>query len=485
MFSEMLFDNFIHIFRFSFLFSINFIKQRAILVNAVNTCIENNTIHFVERFWFGINEWSNVTVENNHFGDYQQMAVEYTKNPVVCQFQNNYITKTSRGSMNFKDPRCRVRQISFSQLCSCDSSYFRNVAFHDLRAEIFCQIDETLVHCFNATLFNVQAYERVICDDKAERIDCVKNNANTKPGGFFVDLNMLKHNEKMLYIYLAVGALLIIVGIVLFICLIRHCARRHRKHIDDGPMRDIMLTGNHQPNGVATTLKPLTTMSRRDPSFSQSDLMIIHQTLQMMKHKYPPEIYDQVHNNTIKLVGGNLTESDKVLTIGEIIRNLVECENAGTDFVAFTDILYNHLDSTDNHVGQPVVAVAPPIDPIYFEPNVRNNDQMEPSNENGYALPALTTSAAPTGEHIYAEPLHLQQPLLRNEYTVPIDRNDSVSNLYAEPIARAIGEDLFCRKCSSLMNSVDRKCALDAMQSESCSCQAKLDELYSNFIYSH
>lgn len=438
----------------------------------------------MERFWFSINEWSNVTIENNHFGDYQQMAVEYTKNPLVCLFSNNYITKTSRGSLNFKDPRCRIRQISFSQLCSCDTRYFRNIAYNDLRTELFCRIDETLAHCFNATLFNVQAYEREICDDKAEGIDCLKNRANTKPNGFFVDLNLFKHKEKILYIYLAVGALLIIVGIILFICLIRHCARRHRKHIDDGPIRDIMLTENIQQNGMTSTFKPLATINRRDPSFSHSDLLIIQKTLQLMKQKYPPEIYDQVHNNTTKLVGGNLTESDKVLTIGEIIRNLVECENAGTDFVAFTDILYNHLDSTDNHVGQSVVAVAPPIDPIYFEPNVQHVDETEPFHptENGYALPGPTT-AAPPGEHIYAEPIHLQQPLLRNEYTVPIDRNDSVSNLYTEPIARAIGEDLFCRKCSTHINSVNRKCAIDAMQSETCSCQAQLDDLYSNFIY--
>lgn len=359
------------------------------------------------------------------------------------------------------------------------------MADQDLRAEIFCRIDETLAHCFNATLYNVGAYVSQICDDKTERIDCIKNPPNTKPNGFFVDLNLFKHKEKMLYIYLTVGALLIIVGIILFICLVKHCARRHRKHIDDGPLSDIMLTESIQPNGVSSMLKPMT-MNRRDASFSHSDLVIIQQTLQMMKQKYPPEIYDQVHNNTTKLVGGNLTESDKVLTIGEIIRNLVECENAGTDFVAFTDILYNHLDSTDNTVRHAVVAVPPPlpIDPIYFEPNIRNDADAERfhPNENGYALPGPTS--VPTGEHIYAEPIHLQQPLLRNEYTVPIDRSDSVSNLYTEPIARAIGEDLFCHKCSTLMNSDDRKCALDAMQTEKCICHAQLDDLYSNFIYS-
>lgn len=453
----------------------------------MNTVIENNTINFVERFWFSINEWSNVTVENNHFGEFQQMAIEYSKNPLACLFANNYITKATLGSLNIKDPRCRVKQISFSRLCSCDSTFFRQVAYNDLRAEIFCRIDETLAHCFNATLFNVQAYERDICNDKTERIDCMQNRANTKPDGFFVDLNLFKQKEKMLYIYLAAGALLIIVIVVLFICLMRHCSRRHRKHIDDGPMSsDIMLTESIQPNGVTTVIrKPFATLSRRDPSFSHADLMVMHQTLQLMKQKYPPEIYDQVHNNTTKLVAGNLTESDKVLTIGEIIRNLVDLgENTGTDFVAFTDILYNHLDSTDTHVGQAVVAVAPPLDPIYFEPNIRDrDDESDPfdATENGYALPGL---AAATGEHIYAEPIHLQQPLLRNEYTVPIDRNDSVSNLYTEPIARAIGEDLFCRRCSTLINSGDRKCALDATQSEACSCHAQLDDLYSNFIYS-
>lgn len=452
-------------------------------MNAVNTFIENNTMNFVERFWFRVNEWSNVTVENNRFGDFQQMAIEYTKSPLVCLFANNYITKTSRGSLNIKDSRCRVRQISFSQKCSCESNYFRHVAHSDLRAEMFCRIDETLAHCFNATLFNVQAYEREICDDKSERIDCITNRANTKSNGFFVNLDLFKHKEKMQYIYLATGALLIIVGIILTICVVRNCTRRHRKHIDDGPMSsDIMLTENIQPNGLTTILKPMATMNRRDPSFSHSDLLIIQQTLQMMKRKYPPEIYDQVHNNTTKLVGGNLTESDKVLTIGEIIRNLVDCKNAGTDFVAFTDVLYHHLDSTDNHVVQPLVAVAPPLDPIYCEPNVRR-ENIQP-NENSYAVPGpISAATATSGDHIYAEPIHLQQPLLHNEYTVPIDRNDSASNLYTEPIARAIGEELFCRKCTTLMNSVDQTCALDAMQSEICSCRAELDDLYSNFIY--
>lgn len=456
-----------------FSFSINSVKQRAIAVTSVNTLIENNTINFLERFWFGVKEWSNVTIANNHFGVYHQMAIEISKNPVQCIFKNNFITKASPDSLNFKSPHCHINQISFNQPCLCDSSHFKQISLNDIRSESFCKIDETLAHCYNATLFNVLAYEREICGD-SEGIDCLKNRANAKPNGYFVDLNRLfNQNEKLFYLYLVGGTFIILVICILIIILVRRCLRT-RKQLDDSPMRDIMLMESlHSSPTVKQTLRNSQMSSN---SFSNSDIVVIQQTLNTMKQKYPREIYDQVHNNTTKLITGNLTETDKVLTIDEIVRNLIDCENTGTDFVAFTDILYSHLGSKDDH------------DPIYFEPNAHfdnEQDRFQHTNDVYRRTDINAAARGDGGEHIYAEPILLQQPLLTNEYTDPIDRNDNVTHLYTEPVSRpcAIGEDLFCPKCTSLINGSNRT-TLESLESEKCSCRAKLDDVYSNFIYS-
>lgn len=449
-------------------FSITNIQAKAITVTSITTLIQSNNISFTERFWFRVQSgWSNVVTENNHFGVYQQMGVELTKNPIRCAFENNYITKTVSDSLNFKSPFCRVKQVSFDESCSCNSSYFRQLSYVDISSEVFCKIDKTLAHCFNASLYNLKAYKDDICDDSTQ-IDCVKDRINAKSNGYFIDLNRLfNRSEKLLYVYLGGGILLIIVIIILLIMIIRRCLKRKKK-FDDGIMRDIALMESLHP-----TTATLTAQRYRPTSdiFTHEDMMIINKTLADMKRKYPPEFYDQVFNNTQKLIVGNLTESDKVKTIGEIVQCIDECENTGTDFVAFTDILYNHLGS-----GGEQTATHQINGPIYAEPGLTRLDVL-PSTERRIELNAI--GGATDGEHIYAEPINLQQPLLRSEYNVPIDHNDNTSHTYIEPVTGAIGEELFCHKCCTLINGGSSTYTLDK-----CTCKAKIDDLYSHFIYS-
>lgn len=166
------------------------------------------------------------------------------------------------------------------------------------------------------------------------------------------------------------------------------------------------------------SLHPTTaTLSERiyrdiDPAFSHTDRLIIDKTLADMKRKYPAEYYDQVFNNTRKLIGGYLSETEKVKTIGEIVQCVEECENTGCDFLAFTDILYTHLGSGGDMAANEI---------LYTEP-------IRVSSNAGY-------------DHIYAEPQ--QQHLLKSEYTVPIDFNENNSHVYTEPLTGAIGEYRF------------------------------------------
>lgn len=458
---------------FYFIFSIKLIEKNAISLTAVNVLIENNTMNFLERYWFGVKDYQDITVRDNHFGEYHQISAKRTKVQSTCLFINNFLTKANSDSLNFENPLCQIRQISFNEMCSCDTNYYKKLSNNDIRKESFCRIGDALAGCFNATLYNVEAYEHDLCDKTKNGIECNKR-INTKTHSFFIDLDTFRRNEKLFYIYIAAAIILIAMLCCLSCILCKKCTR-NRKQMEENPVLDVMLTENmYQPQrrsstpftNAFTTLDDARRHYDRDV-FSASDMLVIRQTLQLMKKKYPPEIYDQVHNNTAKLIGGDLTETEKVFTIDEIVRSLLECENTGTDFIAFTGILYKHLGTPD--------ANAPP--PAYMEVNPLADDDDED-------IPLNIPNTGNIGEHIYAEPVQLQQPLLRPEYTVPIDQNDNVSHLYTEPIARAIGEDLFCHKCSTLMNSFDRKRTAELLANEICICQAKLDDLYSNFIYS-
>ncbi|XP_055305282.1 uncharacterized protein LOC129569986 isoform X1 [Sitodiplosis mosellana] len=381
--------------------SILSIKGKAITLTSITTLIQGNNISLTEIFWFRVEGWSTVAIENNHFGMYERMGVEITKSPIKCIFENNYITKTVADSLNFKSPHCRVRQVSFDRACSCNSTYFRQLSYNDISADSYCRIDSTLSHCFNASLYNVKSYKDAICDNSTQ-IDCVKNRINARPNGYFIDLDRLfNRSDKLVYVYLGIGILLIILIIFLLTLIIRRCMRS-KKDIDDGPTRDIMLMESLHPM-TAT----LTTQLYNHLGFSDPDLVIINHTLREMKRKYPPEIYDQIDNNTRKLIAGNLTETDR-------------------------DILYNHLGA-----GCDTTQTLQINGPIYAEPGLAHLDIINSTNGGRNNQNFMGDNGGFDGEHIYAEPINLQQPLLRNDYNVPIDV-DSASHMYTEPVTGAI-----------------------------------------------
>lgn len=385
-------------------------------LTSVNVLIANNDINFLDRFWIRINGWTNVTVTNNRFGEYNQIGVEMSSNTAHCLFENNFITLPKLGSLNFKSPYCRIKQISFDQPCTCNASLFKQLSLTDLRSEYFCRIESTLAHCFNATLFNVLDYERKICDD-SNKIDCIMANVNIKRDGSFINLkDLIRDGKKLFYICLLIG---LIIALAVVITLFYSIKCYMHKEVASTPARDMMIMASLHPPVV-----------KKPQIFSRSDLIIIQETLDTMKAKYPPEIYDQVHNNTRKLIQGDMTESEKVLIIGEIVKNLVDCQDMGTDFVAFTDILYNHLEPTQG-------------DRVYFEP-------QQPLTMTANGLYAISGNPVRDGDPIYAEPNNVQQPLLKNEYMQPVD-GDNAAPLYSEPVfdssAKGMSSKRYLRNC--------------------------------------
>lgn len=394
-------------------YRIKWIKENAIHLTTVTAVITNNTIHHLNVNWFKV-KGTNVTITNNKFGDFNRITVDrIDDSPVQCLFGNNFISIANKGSLNFTD--CRMKDVYINSVCKCSqfSDWLKELSSVDLRSVTYCQVDSTLLTCLNSSLVNVLKFENDICNESTKTLDCAQKKVTTKIEGSFIhpnDINERKIDIILISIIGGCSLLFILILIGIFV-LVRKIYRSRPITI---PLSDMTMPHNHLGS------------MKQSKSFSNDDRDIINQTMGIIKEKQTPERYDQIYNNTKKLLGGNLTESDKVMTIGEIVRTLEECENTGSDFVAFTDILYKHLAPKDNNQN----------DPIYSEPNVlhnrRNDDEEE---ENAFARDDNQMGL----DHIYAEPNSVQQPLLTNEYALPIDRSDQ-TNVYTEPIPNFVGK---------------------------------------------
>lgn len=358
--------------------------------------VSNNTFIRLGHQWLRLKEYGNVTIVNNSFGDYNKIVIGPTKNHVQCLFAHNSITKTAPNSFDNMNSLCILQQILFKEVCACGFSWLGDTKM-DIRSESYCTVGDTLKHCFNSTLFNVAKYEAEICNPAVSTLNCAKNKAKNPIDAHFVNLDEEKGFNKI-WIWASIISFLILCMTVVLVIIC--CKIWRRKSSSPTSMTELSSTQQNVAYG-------------NQHVFSDGDRAIIAQTLKQMKEKYPREVYDQVYNNTKKLTDGNLGELEIVRTIGEIVKTLDECQNPGDDFVAFTDILYKHL--------------AP-----------KNNNQQDPI----YAIPDLTTAETSSNEtetgmtnldHIYAEPHSVQQPLLTNEYSSPLDR-DELGNLYSEPI---------------------------------------------------
>ncbi|XP_037029610.1 uncharacterized protein LOC119069622 [Bradysia coprophila] len=389
---------------------IKWIKENAIHLTTVTAVITNNTIHHLNVNWFKV-KGTNVTITNNKFGNFNRITVDrIDDSPVHCLFGNNFISIANKGSLNFTD--CRMKDVYINSACKCSqfSDWLKELSSVDLRSVTYCQVDSALLTCLNSSLVNVLKFENDICNESTKTLDCAKKKVTTQIHSNFIDTHDINERKIDVILISIIGGcsllfILILIGIIVLV------KKIYRSRPITIPLSDMSVPNNHLGS------------MKQSKSFSNDDRDIINQTMGIIKEKQTPERYDQIYNNTKKLLGGNLTELDKVTTIGEIVRTLEECENTGSDFVAFTDILYKHLAPKDNNQN----------DPIYSEPNVlqhrRNNDEEEnvfTRDDNQMGL-----------DHIYAEPNSVQQPLLTNEYALPIDRSDQ-TNVYTEPIPNFI-----------------------------------------------
>lgn len=313
-----------------------------------------------------------------------------------------------------------MKDVFIDSVCKCSqfSDWLKELSSVDLRSVTYCQVDVALRSCLNSSLVNVLKFENDVCNESTKTLDCDRKKVTTKIEGSFIhpnDINERKIDVKLISII--GGCSLLFIFILIGICIL--VKKIYRARPITIPLSDMTV-----PNNLGSM--------KQSKSFSNDDRDIINQTMEIIKEKQCAERYDQIYNNTKKLLGGNLTELDKVTTIGEIVRNLEECENTGSDFVAFTDILYKHLAPKDNNQN----------DPIYSEPNLHNrrnddDEEVEEEEENAFSRDNHQMGL----DHIYAEPNSVQQPLLTNEYALPIDRSDQ-TNLYTEPVPNFIGTNM-------------------------------------------
>lgn len=381
--------------------TINEIASDAIKFTGVSSQINQNKIIKTGINWFFQNRgWTSVSIVNNSFGEFNYFTLEQTIQPEVCIFHANSVTQPAIRSFSFfHHPACTLTEISFNRQCTCDERWMKELFFQDydkLLRESYCRIDETLKHCYNASTFNVKKYMQQVCNESTRTIDCSSSQKEKKVEPNFVsptEIENVQYKDYYQYIIIGVSAIVLVVLIILIVLFRTICTGR-QSDASGEVVSNASFTMTHKPS----------------KAFTKEDKSIIHQTLQKIKEKQSPDIYEDIFIHTKKLLDGNSTETEKVLTIGEIVRRLNECENSGDDFVAFTDILYRHLAPSTS---------ATPHETIYAEPS----------------LPAegMTVIGAPGGtpDHIYAELTSAAQPLLINEYSAPMDLSDSH---YSEPV---------------------------------------------------
>lgn len=407
---------------------IDTIESDAISAIAINVTFEHNEVTKTGSRWLTVREWSAVGLNNNSFGHFG--SIDVVGHGQHCRFGRNSITQWEKGSLATMAGACRFRDNVFSTDCTCSLEWLEQLSPHheDLQQTSYCQVNKAMQHCFNASTFNAHKFNQMLCGE-SRNLDCRQTMAEKKVEPNFLDPNDTTSNgqryEKFLYLIAGIVCLVVLVVLILF---------AFRTRCRGKPIRsaaEASAQGHITMNRQATLPMSSSTLNKAVKSFSGHDRAIVDLALEKLRIKHPQPVFDQVDTYTRKLMTEHLSETEKVLTIGEIVRLLDELENIGDDFLAFTDLLYRHLDENQ---GSPVAvgAIAGGADPLYAEPGL-----MGP--------PPGTTIVATNLEsdsHIYAEPNSAQQPLLKTEYSLPMDRErgEQATNLYADPVQTKNGK---------------------------------------------
>ncbi|XP_055389677.1 uncharacterized protein LOC129618741 [Condylostylus longicornis] len=427
--------------------NIDEIQSNAIYVVAANATISYNRINKLGDNWLRIKDFTHIHIHQNEFRDFGSMLLEQpptSPNIVFCKFENNSITNPKPGSLNIPNKYCIIREISFYQLCSCNTEWLDQITSRDLKSLSYCRVSNDLKDCFKRSVYNILAWLNEVCDYNANTLDCMKGQEQKNVNSNFIDPND-DGGFDLNWIYIIVGIIiLVILVLIVFIATMKFYTKRRQQQQQQAA------THLSESNSAVSNLTPNGTAQKHQHIFSNEDRRIINQTLNILREKYPPDVYDEVNKNTQILLRGNINEMQRVKSIGDIVQALDECQNTGDDFVAFTDILYKHLASSSG--------TAPPIEPTYSEPVIQDDVNSISSggvggvgggitnrtggNNRGVG-PYASTTVVPgitdlqtNIDHIYAEPTSAQQPLLTNEYASPADRNDdNMVDLYSEPIS--------------------------------------------------
>lgn len=372
-------------------------------------------------------------ISNNSFGYLAQIAVLGPGDK--CLFVRNSITKWMNASLATMAASCSFEDNVFSTECFCNFEWLNHIAPNNtqLRRSSYCEISNNLRLCFNTSTFNAESYHKLVCSE-SPALDCKSTMSERKVEGNFLDPNDFanfgqRRIEK--YIYLVGGLLLIILLILITVIVVRvRCGkkvqRRGQASASLGELGELHTMSRHT---TLTTTTGGVAAHKGIGTFSDHDRAIIDLAIDKLRLKYPKELFEHVDGYTRKLMTAPLSETEKVLTIGEIVRLLDECENIGDDFLNFTDILYRHLD---NNSGQVQLLSDNTGESLYAAPG--------PQSGGGEMTPGATIVPSASENHIYAEPHSVQQPLLKMEYSLPLDRSQQVANIYADPVQTQQGK---------------------------------------------
>lgn len=167
-------------------------------------------------------------IEGNRFANFAPIQLESRRSN--CTFANNWLGNPQASSLNFSN--CKVRAISLDRECNCSDSqdWMTTLTDHDLSTELYCQLNERLRNCFNATAVHLRRYENEACGINQTTLQCYDSRTLVRYKGQFYSKEEREEAQRgttLVHIILF-GFAICIVGALLAVIMIR-CAFKCRK----------------------------------------------------------------------------------------------------------------------------------------------------------------------------------------------------------------------------------------------------------------
>ncbi|KRF93815.1 uncharacterized protein Dmoj_GI15207, isoform B [Drosophila mojavensis] len=213
--------------------TIDQIMEDGINVNCVDAVIVGNRFKHMGKNWIIMESYWSLSMNENDFENFPPFQLSGIHNRRTnCTFVNNSIKNPQPSSLNFD---CQVRGTSVDHICGCDDlqQFVPTLTEHDIGAELYCQLPERLVNCFNASQMNMRRYANEVCVRNQTALKCHDGSKLERHKDGFYTKEELEERRKgySILTILAIGAAVAVsaLGVIVVIICCCTCQKSKKK----------------------------------------------------------------------------------------------------------------------------------------------------------------------------------------------------------------------------------------------------------------